>query len=68
VDKDAARGKQQGADAPRDLACPNRLGVARKGEYSRQVVVAQRRDENMHYIMLLHVTAKLIQMFYPING
>jgi hypothetical protein len=28
-----------GAHAPRDLACPNRLCVAREKEYSRSVVV-----------------------------
>jgi hypothetical protein len=30
-----ANERSQGADAPRDLVCPNRLSVAREREYSR---------------------------------
>jgi hypothetical protein len=33
-----------GADAPRDLACPNRLSVAREKEYSRYGGVARREN------------------------
>jgi hypothetical protein len=36
--------RSQGAHAPRDPACSNRLGVARERGYSRQVAVAQKGD------------------------